>query len=82
MSKTYITKATCSSKIHFNVEDNLVKDVSFESGCPGNLLRISSLVEGMHISDVISKLRGIPCGQKGTSCPDQLARALEQYQAL
>ena len=82
MSKTYITKATCSSKIHFNVEDNLVKDVSFESGCPGNLQGISSLVEGMHISDVISKLRGIPCGQKGTSCPDQLARALEQYQAL
>ena len=82
MSKTYITKGTCSSKIHFNVENDLLQDVRFENGCPGNLQGISTLVEDMHIGDVIKKLRGVPCGNRGTSCPDQLARALEQYQAL
>lgn len=73
----YKTKGTCSSSISFDVKDNRLTDVSFTGGCPGNLKGLSILVEGMLIDDVIEKLKGIPCGYKDTSCPDQLAKALE-----
>jgi len=79
LKKTYTTKGTCSSKIHFNIENGLVEKVRFEKGCSGNLQAVSALVEGMPISEVIKKLKGIPCGRKHTSCPDQLAKALEEY---
>ena len=81
MIKTYITKGTCSSKIYFDVENGLISKVRFEKGCMGNLKGISALVVGMPVSEAIRKLKGITCGRKRTSCPDQLARALEQYQA-
>ena len=70
------TKGTCSTEINFEVED---KSVSFVGGCNGNLKGISSLVEGMSIDDVITKLEGTTCGFKSTSCPDQLAKALKEY---
>lgn len=75
---TYITKGVCSRKITFDVEGNVLKKVKFESGCDGNLQGISKLVEGMRVDDVIKKLKGIKCGSKETSCPDQLATALEK----
>ena len=69
----YKTKGTCSTNIHFEVEDGKVKNVSFTGGCNGNLKGISALVEGMKVEDVIDKLEGTTCSFKPTSCPDQLA---------
>ena len=74
----YQTKGTCSTSIDVEVENGKVKFVQFFGGCNGNLKGISSLVTGMDIDDAISKLKGIRCGFKPTSCPDQLAHALEQ----
>lgn len=74
---TYVTKGVCSKKITFDVEDNIIKNVEFQSGCNGNLQGIGKLVEGMQVDEVIKRLKGIKCGSKETSCPDQLATALE-----
>lgn len=74
---TYRTSGTCSQMINFDLEDGIVKNVSFMGGCNGNLQGIGSLVEGMKAEDVIEKLKGIRCGMRPTSCPDQLAKALE-----
>ena len=73
----YQTKGTCSSFIDIEVENDAIKSVEFFGGCNGNLKGISALVTGMKIDDAISKLKGIRCGFKPTSCPDQLAQALE-----
>lgn len=67
---------TCSRMIEFEVENGVIKDVSFTGGCNGNLQGICALVKGMKKEEVMSRLRGINCGVKGTSCPDQLATAL------
>lgn len=75
----YITSGVCSKEINFEVVDNKVKNVNFVRGCMGNLLGISSLVEGMDMDEVISRLEGVKCGAKNTSCPDQLAEALKAY---
>lgn len=77
-SFTYTTSGVCSSRITFEVEGNVVKKVSYEGGCNGNLEGMSRLVEGMDVREVVKKLRGIDCKGKGTSCPDQLAKALEE----
>ncbi len=77
----YKTSGTCSSAINLEVEDDIIKSVSFTGGCNGNLQGISRLVEGMKVEDAISRLKGIRCGFKNTSCPDQLARALESLEA-
>ena len=76
MQYTYKTKGVCSQMITFEVENNIVQNVQFFGGCNGNLKGISALVEGMNIDDVISRVEGIRCGMKATSCPDQLAQAL------
>lgn len=78
MNYEYKTQGTCSSKITFDIEDDCVKNVKFSGGCNGNLKGIGSLVEGMKTSDVVNKLSGIRCGFKSTSCPDQLAKAIEK----
>lgn len=78
MQYEYRTKGTCSQRIIFEIEDNILKNVQFIGGCNGNLKGISSLVEGMKVDDVIAKLEGIQCGFKATSCPDQLAKALKE----
>lgn len=75
----YETFGTCSSMINLEIEDDVIKNVEFIGGCNGNLKGISSLVAGMNINDVIKKLNGIRCGNKITSCPDQLAVCLKQY---
>lgn len=78
MRLRYQTKGVCSTSIDVEVEDGVIKFVEFFGGCNGNLKGVSALVEGMKVDDAISKLKGIRCGFKTTSCPDQLARALEQ----
>lgn len=77
----YQTKGVCSSSIDIEVENGIIKFVEFFGGCNGNLKGIASLVTGMKVEDAISKLKGIRCGFKPTSCPDQLAQALEQIQS-
>lgn len=76
---TYLTRGTCSRQIEFEIENDKIKSVSFVGGCGGNLKGIASLVKGMKVDDAISKLKGIDCGGKGTSCPDQFAQALIEY---
>ena len=78
MTYSYRTKGVCSQKITFNLENGIVSDVSFYGGCNGNLKGIAKLVEGMKAEDVIEKIKGTTCGFKRTSCPDQLAAALEE----
>ena len=78
MELDYRTRGTCSSSIPVELDGRKNKRVVFTGGCNGNLQGISRLVEGMDIDDVIARVRGIRCGMKPTSCPDQLARALEQ----
>lgn len=78
MKKVYQTQGTCSKFIEFDVEDGIVNNVVFYGGCNGNLQGIARLVKGMKVDDVISRLEGINCGGKGTSCPDQLAKALRE----
>ena len=78
MQFEYKTKGTCSQHILFDVENNKLKNVQFIGGCNGNLKGIGSLVDGMDIDDVITRLEGTTCGMKATSCPDQLAQALKQ----
>lgn len=75
----YKPKGVCSREIDFDIENGILKNVKFHGGCSGNLQGISKLVEGLPAKDVINKLKGVNCGMKKTSCPDQLAKALEQY---
>lgn len=74
----YRTSGTCSRAILIDLEDGVIKSCSFVGGCSGNTQGVASLVTGMKVEDAISKLKGIKCGPRSTSCPDQLARALEK----
>ncbi len=76
---TYKTQGVCSSKIDIEITDNIIKNVQFTGGCNGNLKGISKLVIGMNIDNVIERLSGTICGNKETSCPDQLSKALLAY---
>ncbi|WP_321426634.1 TIGR03905 family TSCPD domain-containing protein [uncultured Bacteroides sp.] len=76
MKSVYKTSGTCSSYIVLDVEDGILKDASFQGGCNGNLKGICELVKGMPVEEIISKLEGISCGGRPTSCPDQLCQAL------
>lgn len=76
---TYKTSGVCSREIQFDVENNIITNVQFVGGCNGNTKGISALIKGMDIDDAISRIEGIECGMRGTSCPDQLAKALKQY---
>ena len=76
MHYTYTTEIVCSKKIDFDIEGNVISNIVFTGGCNGNLKGIGKLVEGEDIDKVISKLGGITCNTKSTSCPDQLAQAL------
>ncbi len=79
MTYSYKTRGTCSRQITIELnDDQTIKSVSFLGGCNGNLQGISALVKGKKIDEVINTLKGIDCNMRGTSCPDQLARALEQ----
>lgn len=78
MKYTYTPKGVCSRQINLEVEDGIVTKLEVIGGCNGNLQGISKLVQGMKIEEVIKRLKGIDCNSKGTSCPDQIARALEE----
>ncbi len=75
----YVTNGVCSREIDFDVIDGKVRNVHYLGGCNGNTQGVGALVEGMDIDEAIKRLKGIKCGFKATSCPDQLALALEQY---
>ncbi len=74
----YKTRGTCSREIHIELDGDTIKDVQFIGGCNGNTKGISSLVKGMKVQEVIDKTKGIDCNGRGTSCPDQLSKALQQ----
>jgi uncharacterized protein (TIGR03905 family) len=74
----YHTKGTCSRKICFNVEGSRLSNVLFDGGCDGNAKALTKLLEGMQAREAMEKLAGIRCGNKGTSCADQLARAIAE----
>ncbi|MBR3737262.1 MAG: TIGR03905 family TSCPD domain-containing protein [Eubacterium sp.] len=82
MQYKYKTQGTCSREITIDInDDETIESVSFLGGCNGNLQGIGALVKGRKIDEVIKTLKGIDCNFRGTSCPDQLARALEQIKA-
>ena len=78
MMYNYMTNGTCSRQIYLNIEDGILKDGEFVGGCHGNLQGICALVKGMKVEEVKERLAGIKCGFKKTSCPDQLAKAIEE----
>lgn len=78
MKFSYAPRGVCSQRMDFDVEDGVVQSVMIYGGCHGNLQGISKLITGMPVDEVIEKLKGIRCGGKPTSCPDQIAAALEQ----
>lgn len=78
MMYEYKVNGVCSRSVSFDVADNKVKNVSFIGGCSGNTQGVAKLIDGMDINDAISRIKGIKCGFKSTSCPDQLALALEK----
>ena len=75
---TYHPVGVCSTLIEFDLEDNIVSNVSFKNGCPGNLKAISKLVDGMSVEEIESKLKGNTCGYRPTSCADQFAKAVRE----
>ncbi len=78
MTYTYRPKGVCAQRMTVELEDGVIRDVQILGGCNGNLQGISALVRGMKAEDAIERMRGIRCGMKSTSCPDQLAQALEE----
>ena len=79
MEYIYNPQGVCSMRMIFDIENNIVKSLKIIGGCPGNTVGVSKLVEGKNIAEIIQLLKGIQCGNKGTSCPDQIAEALEEY---
>lgn len=75
---TYPTSGTCSRQIDIELEDGIIRSVLFTGGCQGNTQGVAALVQGMKASDAIARLEGIDCRGRGTSCPDQLAKALRK----
>ncbi len=78
MEYRYKPQGVCSMEMIIDVDNDTIQSVKIIGGCPGNTVGVSNLVKGMKIDEAISKLKGIPCGIKGTSCPDQLSKALEK----
>ena len=73
----YVPQGVCSRKMEIDVENGVIQDVRVIGGCNGNLQGLSSLLKGMAVEDAISRMEGIRCGMKNSSCPDQLAQALK-----
>ena len=80
MRYMFTPRGVCSMQMVFEIDGDIVKDLKIVGGCPGNTVGVATLVKGKKISEIIQMLKGIPCGSKGTSCPDQIAIALEEYQ--
>lgn len=83
MNFTYKTKNTCSSKITFDIDGEVITNIKFSGGCDGNLQAMAKLVDGMTVEEIESKCGKISCGRRGTSCADQLSIAVrEAYDAF
>lgn len=78
MDYSFATKGTCSTKIDFDINDNIITNVRFTGGCNGNLQAVSKLVDGKSADEIEALLKGINCNGRGTSCADQLARAVRE----
>ncbi|MBR6603934.1 MAG: TIGR03905 family TSCPD domain-containing protein [Clostridia bacterium] len=78
---TYTPNGVCSRQIDLDIENDIIVGAKYTGGCSGNTQGVAALVIGMEINEAISRLSGIKCGMKNTSCPDQLAKALEQYKS-
>lgn len=78
MTYRYTPRGVCSREMIIEIEDEIIKDVQIVGGCAGNTVGVSRLIQGMQIDEAIKRMKGIPCGSRGTSCPDQLALALEE----
>lgn len=81
MEYRYRPVGVCSQEIIINVENDIIENVEFIGGCPGNTVGVATLLKGMNINEAIKRLKGIDCRGRGTSCPDQLARALEKIKS-
>lgn len=79
MKYAYTPRGVCSMQMIFEIDGDIIKDLKIVGGCPGNTIGVSTLVKGKKVDEIIQMLKGIPCGAKGTSCPDQIAKALEEY---
>lgn len=77
MQYSYTTRGVCSAMVEFDIDNGIVSNVRFTRGCHGNTQGVSALCEGMKAEEVIKRLEGIDCGGRGTSCPDQLAKAIK-----
>jgi len=75
---SFTPRGVCAKKINFELEDGLIRRLSFQGGCPGNLMGLARLADGRPAEELIGLLAGLSCGNKETSCPDQLARALDR----
>lgn len=80
MEYRYTPQGVCSMQIIFEIDNGIIQNLKIIGGCPGNTVGVSRLVEGRTVDEVIEMLKGIPCGKRQTSCPDQVAKALEEYQ--
>lgn len=78
MTYSFTPKGVCSRKMEFDIEDGIIRSVRVEGGCSGNLQGICALVKDMPVDEAIARMRGIRCGSKPTSCPDQMAKGLEE----
>lgn len=78
---TYTTRGVCSRSIDISIEDGVIQSVTYHGGCSGNTQGVAALARGLTVEDAIERLSGIRCGLKSTSCPDQLAMALREYQS-
>lgn len=81
MEYRYRPSGVCSQEMIIEIEGDVIKSVKIIGGCPGNTVGVAHLVAGLKIDDAIARLKGIPCGIKGTSCPDQLSKALEEIKS-
>lgn len=79
MKYIYEPQGVCSMQMVFDIEEDIVKDLQIIGGCPGNTVGVSVLVKGKKVDEIIELLKGISCGMRGTSCPDQIAKALQEY---
>ena len=79
MEYRYTPQGVCSMQMIFEIDNGIIQNLKIIGGCPGNTVGVSRLVEGRTVDEVIEMLKGIPCGKRVTSCPDQVAKALEQY---
>ena len=82
MKYTYTPQGVCSMEMIFDIDGDIIKDLQIMGGCPGNTVGVAQLIKGKKIDEVINLLKGILCGGKGTSCPDQIAKALQEYKKI